>query len=99
MPETPPLSINESEKQFERHYDGKLARVEFIKTKNDEIFLTHTEVDPSMEGQGIGSQLVKDVLEYSKKENLKVAPICPYIAAYIKRHPEYKSLLAPGYQV
>ena len=51
----------------------------------------------SCEGRGFGSLLAEAALEKAAREGLEVAPLCPFIAHYIKRHPEYKPLLASGY--
>jgi len=54
----------------------------------------HTEVPGDFEGQGVGSTLVKGAFEIVQAENLKIVPTCPFIAAYLRRHPEYQSLVA-----
>jgi predicted GNAT family acetyltransferase len=58
------------------------------------IFLDHAEVPQALEGRGIGSALVKATLEAVRREGLQVIPRCPFIAAYIRRHPEFADLLA-----
>jgi predicted GNAT family acetyltransferase len=59
------------------------------------LTLTHAEVPPSLEGQGVGSRLVRGVLELVRARGETVVPRCPFIARYIERHPEYADLLAP----
>jgi len=54
--------------------------------------LRHTEVPPELEGQGIGSRLARGVLDAARERGLKVRARCPFIAAYMKRHPEYDDL-------
>lgn len=56
------LINNEEKKQYEFHIDGAIARIEYIKALG-KIFLTHTEVPAKFEGKGIGSALVKQVLD------------------------------------
>jgi predicted GNAT family acetyltransferase len=75
--------------------DGEVRAglVEYIQTDAGLIVFTHTEVDPTYEGKGVGSQLARYVLDYSCAEGLSVLPICPFIAGYIQRHPEYQDLL------
>ena len=63
------------------------------------IIFTHTEVPRALEGNGIGGILAKAGLNYAKEQNLKVMPLCPFMASYIKRHPEWKALLLPGFSV
>jgi len=57
------------------------------------IIFTHTEVPPAHEGQGIGSALIRFALASARKRGLQVVPICPFFAAYIKKHSEEQDLL------
>lgn len=92
------IADNAEKKRFETQVEGHTAIIEYIRTK-DAIYLTHTEVPQALGGKGVGSALVKGVLERIEKEELKIAPLCPFVAAYMKRHPEWKRLLAKGYNV
>ncbi len=89
---------NPERKRFEVTIDQFTAVAEYIALKKSIIF-THTEVPPALEGQGIGAQLAKTALEFAKAEGLEVTPLCPYIAAYIKRHPEYLPLVKKGINI
>lgn len=82
---------NTDEKRFEIHLDGKIAMVEYMQHSNNIIF-THTEVPPEFEGQGIGSKLAKHVLDYAREQGYRVQPLCPFIKAYVQRHPEYQDI-------
>jgi predicted GNAT family acetyltransferase len=64
----------------------------------DTITFSHTEVPEALEGQGIGSQLVHEALEAVKECGLAVAPMCSFVAGYIRRHPEYRDLVHPVHQ-
>ena len=92
------LSIRQTEKQFEADVEGKLAFISYIDAKG-KVFLTHTEVPAGLEGKGVGSGLVKGVLEMVEEQGKVIFPLCPFVAAYIKRHPEWRRLLAPGVNV
>jgi predicted GNAT family acetyltransferase len=85
------LSIinNPAEKRFEVTVEGHLAMVQYIETTHN-ITFTHTEVPRALEGQGIGGRLAKTALDYALEKNLKILPTCPFVAAYIRRHPEYQ---------
>ncbi|GIK65545.1 MAG: N-acetyltransferase [Chloroflexota bacterium] len=82
---------NEQAKRFEVKLGDDVAKVEYQLTGNI-ITFTHTEVPPAYEGRGIAGKMAKVALEYAKDHNLRVLPLCPYIKAYILRHPEYKSI-------
>lgn len=89
------LIDNEAAKQYEFHVDGAVARIEYIKA-NNKIFLTHTEVPVALEGQGIASAIVKQVLEEAQKNDWTLVPMCPFVAGYIQQHPEWRSLVLKG---
>ncbi|MGB5237288.1 MAG: GNAT family N-acetyltransferase [Flavobacteriaceae bacterium] len=89
-----------SKKRFELHVGDHIAFMDYILNKKGVIYLTHTEVPVALEGQGVGSAIVSKVLEYIRQEELKMAPLCPFLAAYLKKHPEAaKGLLAPGFSI
>jgi predicted GNAT family acetyltransferase len=90
---------NEDSNQYEFHIDGLVPRIEYIKAKDDKIYLIHTEVPRELEGKGIGTALVKKVLEEIRENDLTMVPLCPFVATYIKRHPEWKSLVLKGINI
>lgn len=92
------VTNNSDKKRFEIKVDGYLAVTEYM-TPGDKIIFTHTEVPAALEGNGIASLLAKTALEWAKEQGLKVMPLCPYVAGYIKRHPEWKALLLEGFRV
>jgi hypothetical protein len=83
---------NPHEHRFETSVDGHLAYVEY-RLSDGVITLTHTEVAPALEGKGIAGKVAAYALDYARDHQLKVVPSCPYIASYIKRHPEYEPLI------
>lgn len=89
---------NVNARQFEARVDGHLAKVEYMFGGN-KIFLTHTEVPPALEGKGIASALVERVMYILEERRLKLVPLCPYVATFIRKHPEWKKLLAHGINV
>lgn len=58
------------------------------------IVLVHTEVAPAVEGRGVGSRLVSAALDDIRARGLRLVPICPFVRAYLGRHPEHGDLLA-----
>lgn len=86
------LVDNTDEKRYEFDLGDDMAIIEYV-TGRGVIALTHTEVPPQYEGQGIGSELVKAVLDDIRKKELQVVPQCPFVGAYIRRHPEYMDLV------
>ncbi len=92
------LIHNEDGSQYEFHIEGRVAKIEYIR-KQPKIYLTHTEVPSSLEKQGIGSQLVLKVLEELKVKKLAIVPLCPFVAAYIKKHPEWIEIVDNRYHI
>ena len=93
----PTVTLNQSKHRFELRTDGKLSMVVFEQVDDTTLALTHTEVYPDLEGQGIGSNLVKQVLEYIGEHNLKIVPLCPFVATYLKRHPDWQRVVSNQY--
>ncbi|MBZ0201794.1 MAG: N-acetyltransferase [Ignavibacteria bacterium] len=86
------LTDNTEKKQFEFVVDGHTARIEYI-LSSKKIILTHTEVPKELEGKGIGGKIVKLALENIESRGLKLIPLCSFVAAYVKRHPEWSRVL------
>lgn len=86
---------NEEEKRFEIKLGNQAAFVTYEKSPN---FITyyHTEVPPEFEGRGIAKKLTVYALDYARQNDLQVNALCPFIAAYVKRHPDYEDLLSPA---
>ena len=84
---------NAAEQEFELTVEGRRA-VAAYQLEGERIVFTHTLVPPELEGRGIGSTLVRSALDAARDRGLKVVPQCPFVAAYIERHPEYRDLLA-----
>lgn len=75
--------------------DGSFAIAQYT-LREGKIMFTHTEVPPAHEGKGLGTLLIKSALASARERGLKVIPICPFFAAYIKKHPEEQDLLDPA---
>ena len=93
-----PLVNNEMSRQFELVVDGVKAKIEYELQKG-RMSLLHTEVPETLEGQGVGSAIVEKTLLYLEEHNLKLVPWCSFVKAYVKKHPEWKRILAQGIQV
>jgi predicted GNAT family acetyltransferase len=79
--------------RFELEVEGHVAISEYVRTPGVVKFI-HTDVPKELGGKGVGSQLAKGALDLVRASGDKVIAQCPFIAAYIDKHPEYKDLLA-----
>ena len=89
------ISHDRDRGRFAVSEDGREAFVEYERD-DDILAINHTEVPPEMGGRGIAGKLVEAALQYARGEGLKVLPRCSYADAYMRRHPEYEDLRAPG---
>ena len=85
---------NPAELRYEaRQRDQLLGEIRY-RTEPGLVVLVHTEVASSAEGKGVGSELVAGALEDIRSRGLRVVPVCPFVASYVGRHPEYDDLVA-----
>lgn len=92
------VTNNRAEHRFELDTDGKRSVVEYQQRGDSTLALTHTEVHPDLEGHGVGSRLVRGVFEYVRANGLNVVPLCPFVVAFLRRHPEFLADVHPAYQ-
>ena len=84
---------NTEQSRYELMVDDAVAGMVVYRDRGDQVELTHTEVDPSYEGEGLGSQLAHAVLDNLRNEKRAVIPYCPFINRYLKRHSEFVDLV------
>lgn len=90
------LTNNSTEGRFEMEVDGAIAFIKF-KTMPDAVALLHTEVPSVLEGRGVATALVEKTLMYLEERNQKIAPICPYVSAFLKRHPDWQRIVVQSF--
>jgi len=83
--------------QFLARVAGGLAVLQYRREPGRIVFL-HTEVPEAARGHGIADQLARAGLEYAQVERLVVVPLCPFVAAYLKRHGVYQPLVDPKWR-
>src|SRR5512143_2646599 len=79
--------------RFEIRVDDALAGFAQYVRRGGRVVFVHTEIDPAYEGQGLGSKLAAGALDSARATGEPVVPLCPFIHAYIERHPEYADLV------
>ena len=70
-----------------------LAEMAYEMTEDKKMTILHTEVDPSLEGQGVGKQILARLVEFVRQEQIKVFPQCPFANAMLKRNKEWQDIL------
>jgi predicted GNAT family acetyltransferase len=86
------VSDNRAQQRYELAVDGHVAASDY-EIADGVITFVHTEVPPELGGKGIGSKLIKGALDQVRAGGLKVIAQCPFVKAYIEKHPEYADLL------
>jgi hypothetical protein len=84
---------NPAASRYELRADGEFAGFVEYRLRDQVISLVHTEVDPRFQGAGLATHLARFSLDDARKRHLAVLPFCPYIQAWIKKHPEYADLV------
>ncbi len=84
---------NRAEQEFELVVDGHRAFAAY-QLEPGKIVFTHTVVPKAIEGRGVASKLIKAALDSARDRGLRVAPLCPFVKAFIERHPEYQGIVA-----
>jgi predicted GNAT family acetyltransferase len=73
--------------EYELSVDGVPAGVMRYIRDGNTLTLVHTEIEPKWEGHGVGSDFVRSVLEDIRAKGERARPLCPFVAAYLRRHP------------
>ena len=84
---------NTERHRFELDADGHVAFSNY-KREGGVLTVLHTEVPKELAGKGIGSALARGLLDRVRAEGLLVKPLCPFVAGYIAKHPEYANLVS-----
>ncbi len=80
-------------RRYEAVLDGEVVGIAQYRSVPGRIVFTHTEVDDAVEGQGIGSRLAAGALDDVRQRGLRATLHCPFISAYVRRHPEYADIV------
>lgn len=91
------LNKNEEKNRFEIEIDGHYAYINY-REFHDQMALVHTEADPELAGKGAAVAVVEKTLNYIEEQGMKVIPLCTYVFAYIKKHPEWKRVVSKKFE-
>ena len=87
------LTNNAERNRYEARLGDKLAGYSSYDVQPDRVVFVHTVVRPEYEGKGIGSRLAKFAIDDVRDRGLRIKPLCPFIRAYLQRHPEYNEIV------
>jgi predicted GNAT family acetyltransferase len=90
---TPEVTDQPTRNRYEATVDREHAGFAAYRLDGATITFTHTLVDSAFEGRGVGSALARHALDDARRRQLSVVPRCPFIRAWIDRHPNYADLV------
>jgi predicted GNAT family acetyltransferase len=85
------ITHNPAENRFETRVDDQLAKLDYSEG-GDTIMMMHVGVPYEFRGHGVAGKITQAALEYARSKSLRVIPMCSYVAAYIRRNPQYAGL-------
>jgi hypothetical protein len=97
----PPVQHNVAEARFEMAFPQGRVRCDYRLHAADAdgaplMALVHTEVPPALEGRGLAGRIVQAAVDHARAAGWRIRPVCSYVAAWVRRHPETHDLLAGG---
>lgn len=93
--DAPVVTDNPAASRYELHVGSELAGfVTYKLRKHDTVIsLLHTQVEPAFQGEHLATHLARFSLDDARQRGLSVLPFCPYIASWIRKHPDYADLV------
>ena len=85
---------NTERSRYELVIDARVVGIADYRVAGDAVVFPHTEIHPSLQGQGLGAVLVQGALDDVRRAGRTVVPRCWYVRQFIDEHPEYRDLLA-----
>jgi len=85
---------DEANRRFVADLGGQAAELTYVERDAETVVFHHTFVPPGLRGGGVAGALAARALEWARDSGRRVIPVCPYVASFMQRHPEYESLLA-----
>ncbi|MFC3562815.1 GNAT family N-acetyltransferase [Pedobacter jamesrossensis] len=73
---------------FNFYEDGRKIGVMNVETDGRDLTVLHTEVEKESNGKGYAGQLIQAMVDYARKKELKVIPLCPFVRAKFRKEPE-----------
>ncbi|HEY6357415.1 MAG TPA: GNAT family N-acetyltransferase [Vicinamibacterales bacterium] len=91
-----PIELDASSGRLEAPIDGQVAFIA-LHVHGSVLSLIHTEVPIVLRGKRVADGLARAALEYARTQGMTVKPFCPFVAGYIRRHPEFLDLVDPTF--
>ena len=88
-----PVTVTPEDGDFAIAVDGNtVGRTVFLDVDRQRVFY-HTEVEEAFGGRGLATVLIAEALARTRADGLRIVPVCPTVAAYVKKHPEFSDVV------
>jgi uncharacterized protein len=87
------VTDNQERSRYELHVGGETVFAMY-RRQGTTLVIPYVEAPPALRGSGAAGRLMRGVMEIARAEGLKVVPLCGYASSWIRRHGEYRDLLA-----
>jgi hypothetical protein len=84
---------NPAEHRYEVFVGGELAGFTVYRVRDARYWFVHTEIDDAHRGKSVGAFLVRNALDDIRSRGASIVPVCPFVAGWIRRHPDYRDLV------
>jgi hypothetical protein len=88
------VADNPAAGRYEILVDGERVGLATYRLSGGVVTFAHTEVEPQLQGRGLGGRLIAHALDEARARGLTVRPLCPFVADFIERNPAYADLVA-----
>jgi predicted GNAT family acetyltransferase len=89
----PVVRDNPEQRRYEITVGDELTGFVRYVRRGGRAYFVHTEIDPKLEGGGLGSALARGALDAQRELGEQVVPLCPFIRGFVERHPEYADVV------
>lgn len=73
--------------------EAPLAEMAYVRSGENLIIIDHTAVSDELSGQGAGKKLLKELIDWARRENLKIMPLCTFAKAQMEKTEEYRDMI------
>ncbi|MCD2463204.1 MULTISPECIES: GNAT family N-acetyltransferase [unclassified Streptomyces] len=92
---TPVVRRVDPRHRYEILVDDQRAGLTAYRDRDDRRVFFHTEIDDAYAGQGLASILVEQALTDVRASGMRIVPVCPYVAKFLKKHEEFADITDP----
>lgn len=87
------IKVGESKFYIGNSEDQSLAEIHFILGRQNDMIVDHTYVSDELRGRGTGTRLVEEIVQYARKENKRIIPLCPFVEEQIESNEQWHDVL------